>query len=512
MAKTLKKWQGWALFIVSMVVVFLLGLLVSSLMERRAEVASVFNNKRTVFEDSIVAVNEKFKADYPREYETWAMTEDTTFKSMYNSSQEVDVLEQRPEMVVLWAGYAFSRHYNTPRGHKHCIEDLRKILRTGNPGIDGDSDMQPATCWTCKGPDVPRMMRELSGSKSVFDPANYYAFEGKWSGLGAEMMNSVGCSDCHDARTMDLRPARPAIYEAFARRGLDVRNQSHQEMRSLVCAQCHVEYYFIKPDDPNNPGKANYLVFPHDKGLTCEAAEEYYDSIGFYDYIHPLSKTPILKAQHPGYEMSKQGIHAQRGVSCADCHMPYKQEGGVKFSDHQIMSPLAKIDRTCQTCHRQDAEVLRQNVYDRQAKCNEVRNRAEQELARAHFEAKYIIDKGATEAEMKPIQALLRKSQWRWDYAIASHGATFHAPQEVIRLLSHSVDYAQQARLLIARVAARQGLVGDIPVPDYSTKAKAQAAIGLDMKTLNEKKQKFLQNVVPIWIDEAKKKGKIVEM
>ena len=46
MAKTLKKWQGWALFIGSMVVVFLLGLLVSSLMERRAEVASVFNNKR----------------------------------------------------------------------------------------------------------------------------------------------------------------------------------------------------------------------------------------------------------------------------------------------------------------------------------------------------------------------------------------------------------------------------------------------------------------------------------
>ncbi len=495
-----------------MVVVFLLGLLVSSLMERRAEVASVFNNKRTVFEDSIMAVNEKFKADYPREYETWAMTEDTTFKSMYNSSQEVDVLEQRPEMVVLWAGYAFSRHYNTPRGHKHCIEDLRKILRTGNPGIDGDSDIQPATCWTCKGPDVPRMMRELSGSKSVFDPANYYAFEGKWSGLGAEMMNSVGCIDCHDARTMDLRPARPAIYEAFARRGLDVRDQSHQEMRSLVCAQCHVEYYFIKPDDPKNPGKANYLVFPHDKGLTCEAAEEYYDSIGFYDYIHPLSKTPILKAQHPGYEMSKQGIHAQRGVSCADCHMPYKQEGGVKFSDHQIMSPLAKIDRTCQTCHRQDAEVLRQNVYDRQAKCNEVRNRAEQELARAHFEAKYIIDKGATEAEMKPIQALLRKSQWRWDYAIASHGATFHAPQEVIRLLSHSVDYAQQARLLIARVAARQGLIGDIPVPDYSTKAKAQAAIGLDMNTLNSKKQKFLQSVVPKWIDEAKKNGKLIEI
>ena len=487
-----------------MVAVFLLGLIVSSLMERRAEVVSVFNNKRTEFTDSIIAQNERFKSDYPREYETWSMTEDTSFVSKYNSSQEVDVLEARPEMVVLWAGYAFSRHYNTPRGHKHALEDMRKILRTGNPGIDGDGDMQPATCWTCKGPDVPRMMRELSASKSVFDPANFYAK--KWSELGAEEVNTIGCSDCHDARTMDLRPARPALYEAWAQVGKDVRKASHQEMRSLVCAQCHTEYYFIKPDE------ANYLVFPQHYGMTCEDAEKWFDEIEFYDYIHPLSGTKILKAQHPGYEIALQGIHGQRGVSCADCHMPYKQEGGVKYTDHHIMSPLANIDRTCQTCHRQDAEVLRQNVYERQEKCNEVRDRAEQELARAHFEAKFIIDNGATEAELKPIQALLRKSQWRWDYAIASHGATFHAPQEVTRLLSHAVDFAQQARLLIAKVAAKHGHIGDIPVPDYSTKAKAQAAIGLDMQKLNSKKQQFLETIVPKWIEEAKKNGKIVEI
>ena len=273
-----------------MVVVFVLGLLVSSLMQRRAEVASVFNNKRTPFEDAIVAQNEKFKQDYPREYETWAMTEDTSFtNSKYNGSVAVDVLEQRPEMVVLWAGYAFSQNYNTPRGHKHCIDDLREILRTGHPGIDGDGDMQPATCWTCKGPDVPRMMRELGNGKDQFDPTNYYA--GKWSDLGDEIVNTIGCSDCHDARTMDLRPARPALYEAWQRQGLDVNKANHQEMRSLVCAQCHTEYYFIKPDDPANPGKANYLMFPQDFGLTCEAAEAYFDSIGFYDYKHKLSGT-----------------------------------------------------------------------------------------------------------------------------------------------------------------------------------------------------------------------------
>ena len=478
-----------------MLVVFLLGLLVSSLMQRRAEVASVFNNKRTEFTDSIIAQNEKFKADYPREYETWSMTEDTSFVSKYNSSQEVDVLEQRPEMVILWAGYAFSRNYNTPRGHKHALEDMRKILRTGNPGIDGDKDMQPATCWTCKGPDVPRMMRELGIGEF---------YHKRWSELGHEIHNTIGCSDCHDARTMDLKPARPALYEAWARAGKDVKKASHQEMRSLVCAQCHTEYYFDKETD--------YLNFPQNYGFTCEDAEKYYDEIGFYDYIHPLSGTPILKAQHPGYEIALQGIHGQRGVSCADCHMPYKQEGGVKYTDHHIMSPLANIDRTCQTCHRQDAEVLRENVYERQAKCTEVRDRAEKELAAAHIEAKFAIDKGATEAEMKPIQALIRKSQWRWDYAIASHGATFHAPQEVTRLLSHSVDYAQQARLAIYKVLAKHGFTGDVPMPDISTKAKAQAYIGLDMNMLNAKKKRFLDEIVPKWIDDAKKNGKLIEI
>ncbi|MBQ7421397.1 MAG: ammonia-forming cytochrome c nitrite reductase [Prevotella sp.] len=495
MAKKLKRWQGWLLFGGAMVVVFALGLLCSSLLERRAEVASVFNNKRTVFTDSIVAQNEKFKADYPREYESWAMTEDTTFHSMYNSSNETDELEDRPEMVILWAGYAFSKNYNTPRGHKHAIEDMRKILRTGNPGIDGDTDVQPGTCWTCKGPDVPRMMREMG-------VGNFY--HARWSELGPEIHNTIGCSDCHDARTMDLKPARPALYEAWQRRGMDVKKASHQEMRSLVCAQCHTEYYFDKETD--------YLNFPQDKGLTVEAAEEYYDSIGFYDYIHPLSKTPILKAQHPGYEMSKQGIHGQRGVSCADCHMPYKSEGGVKYTDHHITSPLAHIDRTCQTCHRQSAEVLRQNIYDRQKMTRDKRTRLEKELAAAHIEAKFAWDKGASEAEMKPILQLIRSSQWRWDYGFASHGASFHAPQEVMRIFGDGLIQAQEARLLISKVLAKHGFTGDVPMPDISTKAKAQAYIGLDMPTLNEKKQKFLETIVPKWVEDAKKNGKLIEL
>lgn len=494
MAKQLKRWQGWLLFGGSMVVVFILGLLVSSLLERRAEVVSIFNNRKNPME-GIVSENSKFASDFPREYETWKQTADTTFKSEFNSSQAVDVLAQRPNMVILWAGYSFSWDYATPRGHQHAVEDVRRTLRTGAPGVTEGKEPQPGTCWTCKGPDVPRVMKEQG-------VANFY--KAPWSKWGDQIMNNVGCSDCHDSKTMDLKPARPALYEAWQRVGKDVNKATHQEMRSLVCAQCHTEYFF--------KGDGQYLTFPQDSGITVEAMEKYYDAMNYKDYTHALSRAPILKAQHPGYEVHQMGIHGQRGVSCADCHMPYMSKGGVKYTDHHIMSPLANIERTCQTCHRQSAETLRQNVYERQRKCNEIRNRVENELATAHIEAKFAWDKGATEAEMKPVLDLLRKSQWRWDFAVASHGASFHAPQEITRILSHSLDYANQARLKVAKVLAVHGFTGDVPMPDISTKGKAQAYIGLDMKQKEGDKEKFLNTVVPEWIKKAKAAGRAIDL
>ena len=50
-----------------MVVVFVLGLIVSSLLERRAEVVSIYNNRKHMFKDSIVSQNELFAEDFPRE-------------------------------------------------------------------------------------------------------------------------------------------------------------------------------------------------------------------------------------------------------------------------------------------------------------------------------------------------------------------------------------------------------------------------------------------------------------
>ena len=94
MEKKLKSWQGWTLFIAAMVVIFALGMLASSIVHRRAEIASVFNNKKVEIK-GIESRNEVFAENYPREYETWRQTADTTFKSEFNGNQAVDVLAGR---------------------------------------------------------------------------------------------------------------------------------------------------------------------------------------------------------------------------------------------------------------------------------------------------------------------------------------------------------------------------------------------------------------------------------
>ncbi len=481
---------GWGIFAVVMVAVFVLGLLAASITERRAEIATLYAN-RVVEITGINAKNEEWGVNFPREYDTWKKTKEMDFSSKHLGNTQEDVLESRPEMVVLWAGYAFSRDYSAPRGHMHAVEDVTNTLRTGAPDAD-TKDMQPSTCWSCKSPDVPRLMEEMG-------VAEFY--KAAWSENGSEIVNPIGCADCHDPETMQLSISRPALIEAFERQGKDIEDATPQEMRSLVCAQCHVEYYF--------QGEGKYLTFPWDGGMTVEAMEEYFDNAEYADWTHSLSRTPMIKAQHPDYELFVLGPHGQRGLSCADCHMPYRSEGGIKYSDHQVVSPLKNISSTCQTCHRDSEEQLMQYVYEYQDKALEIRDRVEVELSKAHILAKAAWDGGADDSMMSGVLSLIRQAQWRWDFAVASHGGSFHAPVETQRILAHSLDKSLQAQLELQKVLYSLG-IEEVAMPDISTKEKAGKYIGLDMETLKEQKESWKATTPPAWLDKAKSEGKII--
>lgn len=229
---TKKTWLNWVLFAAVMIGVFIIGMLTTSIVERRVETISRVQLVRDLPEYE--PRNEIWGENFPRQYETYMQTLDTSFASKYHGSKKIDYLEKYPELVILWAGYPFSKDYNQGQGHALAINNIRKTLRTG--GVD--ISPLPSTCWTCKSTDVPRLMAEMGVEE-------YYSK--KWFDLGSEAVNHIGCQDCHDPKTMNLRITRPALVEAFQRQGKNIEDFTHQEMRSLVCAQCHVEYYLANP-------------------------------------------------------------------------------------------------------------------------------------------------------------------------------------------------------------------------------------------------------------------------
>jgi nitrite reductase (cytochrome c-552) len=211
-------------------------------------------------------------------------------------------------------------------------------------------------------------------------------------------------------------------------------------MRTFSCAQCHVEYYF--------KGEEKRLTYPWAKGLRADEILAYYDEIGFKDWTHKETGAPVLKAQHPEFELWSQGIHARSGVSCADCHMPYMREGAAKVSDHWVRSPLLNINRACQTCHRVPEDEMKSRVDLIQQRNLDLLQRggvAIVQLIDAVVAAKQA---GASAQTLGPALKMQRHAQWRLDFIAAENSMGFHAPQEAARILGEAIDYARQGQVL----------------------------------------------------------------
>jgi nitrite reductase (cytochrome c-552) len=211
-------------------------------------------------------------------------------------------------------------------------------------------------------------------------------------------------------------------------------------MRSYVCAQCHVEYYFESKKNP-------LLHFPWKHGYTLDDMERYYDEEGFHDWVHPESGAKLIKMQHPDFELWSTGIHARSGVSCADCHMPFKRVGSQKISDHWVRSPLVNVAAACQTCHRWSEDELKSRVMAIQVRTRKLMDRSEEAIISAIRAIKTASDAGADDTALEKARSLHRKAQMRWDYVQSENSMGFHSPQEAARLLGEAIDYARQAEV-----------------------------------------------------------------
>jgi nitrite reductase (cytochrome c-552) len=271
---------------------------------------------------------------------------------------------------------------------------------------------------------------------------------------------------------------------------------THQEMRSHVCQQCHVEYYFS--------GDQKLLTFPwadwpKDEPLKIEMIEAYYDrqaaqENGFKsDWVHKESGAAMLKMQHPETELASSGIHALSGVSCTDCHMPYRREGAVKVTDHFIASPLKNINASCQTCHHLEEGKLRERVA-------RIQERTAQGLKETEGAILALIDdiKAAQKLledsrPQRPVQTdsefsqfvsetlasartAHRRASMRWDFISSENSTGFHSPQESMRVLGSAAQLARSGQLELARALAIRGLIF-MPTPSYGQIPAAPAPI-----------------------------------
>ncbi len=446
-----RRWVWPVLFVLIAGVVVLLGLLTTSILERRweAQRPHIAVVPLDTWEIDPAAWGEA----YPLQYETYrAQAQGEPTRTAFGGSFPRDYLAEDPKLVILWAGYGFMDDYRQARGHPNSLKDVRATARTGPKTV--------GTCMTCKSGHVPELISDLGAEAFYATP---------FQQLAAEMEHPIACIDCHDPKTLKLRVLRPALTAALAAQGRPIEEATHQEMRSLVCAQCHVEYYFRD---------GVYLVLPWGPaeakgGIDAQLA--YYNRIDFADYVHPISGTRIVKSQHPDYEIYRTGVHHYRGVACADCHMPYVTSGGVKFTSHHVRSPLLAVEKSCMVCHGWTREEIVARVEAIQTKVHEAEQVAEAALVRAHFDVAAARGAGADDAALAGPRSKIRDAQFLWDSANSQNGMGFHSPQETMRLLLTATDLAQEARVAAARVLAAQGVAAAPRYPDISTKAKATA-------------------------------------
>jgi nitrite reductase (cytochrome c-552) len=189
------------------------------------------------------------------------------------------------------------------------------------------------------------------------------------------------------------------------------------------------------------------VVYPWAKGLKVEEMLAYYDEAGVKDWTHADTGAPVLKAQHPEFELWNQGIHARSGVVCADCHMPYKRVGALKISDHHVRSPLLNINLACQTCHKWPEAELKVRAETIQERTFKLRNLAVDALVALIDDIQAARAAGATEAELAAARDFQRKAQFFVDFIEAENSMGFHAPQETARILAESIDFARRGQV-----------------------------------------------------------------
>lgn len=411
--------------------------------------------------------------NYPLEYEGWKATADPepAGKSKYKRGSETggkvyDKLSEYPYLALLFNGWGFGVEYNEPRGHMHMMEDIL--------AVDPSRRKAGGVCLTCKTP-YAQEMQEKYGHDYFSKPfAEIHALIPKnHQLLGAD------CIHCHDPKDMSLKIRNEfTLGKALKGMGVDTAKLGHQDLRGLVCAQCHVSYIVQKDKDMHS---VNVLMPWKNSTLGHIAIEDIIKTIksdpSYLEWTQAVTGFKLGFVRHPEYELfSNNSTHWQAGLACADCHMPYERSGSYKISDHRIMSPLKKDLKACLQCHTEGADWLKARVFS-------IQDRTASMLLRAGYgtaTAAKLFEKANTarKAGKNIDPALYDKAREYFEEAFyrsafigAENSTGFHNPTEAMRVLGDAVAYAGKSEALLRQALAQAGVSVpakiDLDLPKY---------------------------------------------
>jgi len=401
---------------------------------------------------------------YPIHYDFWKKTEEPTEpgKSKYKRGFDADKiiydkLSEFPFMALLFNGWGFGIEYNEPRGHAYMIID--------QIDIDAGRIKAGAVCLTCKSPYATKLEKEMG--------IDYYKmpFKEVLAKIPEQYQKlGVACIDCHNNKDMSLTISRGfTLSAALKDMNVDSGKLTRQEMRSAVCAQCHVTYNIIKDQEMKSVG----IYFPW-KGSTM-------GNISIENIIKKVRSDPSVLEwkqnvtgykmpfiRHPEYELfSYNSVHWKAGAACADCHMPYTKVGTYKVSNHRVTSPLKTDLRACVQCHSESTEWLRAQVESIQDRTVSLMIRSGYATATV---AKLLEKVHAAQAAGKTIDTSLydkakeyyMEAFLRLNFIGAENSVGFHNPAEALRVLGDSLAFAGKSEALLRQALAKAGV--DVPM------------------------------------------------
>ena len=352
---------------------------------------------------------EEWRALYPEIVESMESNSDNNYRISY--------LDEDPYLTNVYEGYGFAIDYTSAVGHTYTLEDVHNTQRP-----------HPlANCLTCKSPNFTKLVNDLG--EEVYS----YDFEETW----AQLDESISCYNCHanhEANNGELVVTHQYIADAV---GEDIAGINPATM---ACGQCRIEDYF----DPDN--KATRSPIHGLEGITPESVLDYYNEIGFTDWVQESTGTHMLKAQHPEFETFLGGKHAAF-LSCADCHMAIvSKEDGTTYRSHKWESPLANeaILETCAKCHQgtdmaEFVHGIQEEITAKEREVGEALSELKDTLSAAVEEGKL------SEQELDEVRQLHREAQWFWDYCYVENSEGAHNSELANRCLDTSAQKIAEA-------------------------------------------------------------------